>query len=292
MRRRGFSTSLRLVLPPSPLPPPRSPLGIPSLSSSPSSPLPPPRSPFGLSTTSTPQTALTFTAEWDLTQRTFVFTPFQSTYSPSIISPMPSVSPVPDDVPSEVVPESQSNPDVNKKFPPPASPTSPLDSPSIYSPSVSSVFSHHRNGSQSTSTAPSSAAADISSKSDVYSSSLNRQVALHLFTQELQRAIPGPKCDLDKECYEDMDEDLLMAPVDVFSRMLWETTDPEAPVTQPEPVEMSRLLPAERKRQLKVTTCVSPSPKSKATSPEEVRPVRSLYPVLFCRDTYFQLRFR
>ena len=244
MRRRGFSTSLRLVLPPSPLPLPRSPLGKSSFLATPATPLIPPRSPSGLSHTSTPQTALTFTAEWDLTQRTFVFTPFQSSYSPSAISPLHAGSPVPDDVANEIVVVSPAETSVTSPF-------SPLDSPSVYSATTSSVFSHDRIGSPST--APSSAA-DINSKSDVPSASLSRQITLHLFREELQRAIPSDtlKCNFDKGCYEDLDEDLLMAPMDVFSQMLWESTDPEAPVPHEEVVNYSRAT-FEPKRPLKIS---------------------------------------
>ena len=74
-------TDVQLNLPPTPQPPLRTPQAQTPVSPS-------------------PQTALTFTAEWDLHQRAFVFTPFETSYPLSATSLYPSVSPVPDDVAS------------------------------------------------------------------------------------------------------------------------------------------------------------------------------------------------
>ena len=213
---------VQLDLPPTPLPPLRTPLSIPPMSPSPS-----PMSP-------SPQTALTFTAEWDLTQRAFVFNPFETSYPLSATSIYPTVSPVPDDVISvadtvavgegaergvvEVVPASPSS-----------SVTTPcseiFDDVSVYSQDDVEVKELDSSAPTSASV-PSLSPHGLYSKSEGSSSSLARQITLHTFQEELNRSIHSEsnESDFDKGCYEEMDDDLLLAPMSVFERMLWDST--------------------------------------------------------------------
>lgn len=101
-RRKGIASGIQLVLPPSA---PASPLWSAGVSSP--------------STLSTPQSALAFTAEWDLTQKTFVITPLDSPSPQSAGSPRS----VGNSVPTNVEEDLRST-----------SPT--LSSPSVYTPSV------------------------------------------------------------------------------------------------------------------------------------------------------------
>lgn len=102
IRRRALTnaSSIDLGLPPSPLPP------ISNGSEASTSASPPP-------------TGFTFTAEWDLTKKSFVFTPLRDAHSPmSSASPRSVRSPVPVNVDDELLSQST------------------LASPSLYSPSV------------------------------------------------------------------------------------------------------------------------------------------------------------
>ncbi|KAI0077207.1 hypothetical protein K474DRAFT_1643653 [Panus rudis PR-1116 ss-1] len=226
IRRRGLRTGVQLVLPPSPLPLPRSPLAI------------SPRTPKS-SASNTPQTALTFTAEWDLTQKTFVFTPtpFESTYSPSQISPRCILSPVPDDVGLETLsvmdkPSMNGDQETQSLRSPQSRPSSPASSVSskcseIFDSDADGIY--HARKMSSASTAPSSAS-PLSAKQEASesSSSLSKQITVHLFEEELSRSVPSSESErrpsLDQDLYDELDEDLLAAPMDVFERILWEST--------------------------------------------------------------------
>lgn len=227
-------SGVQLDLPKTPQPQPRSPLAGPPMSASPS-----------------PQTALTFTAEWDLAQRAFVFTPFETSYPSSATSLYPSISPVPDDVQSlaDTVALTEGGDQLEVT---PASPSSSVTTPCSEIFDDVSVYSQDDPVNQEAeSTAPSSASAQSMSPHGLYckpggtssssssSSSLTRQITLHLFEEELQRATQSESndSDFDKGCYEEMDEDLLRAPMDVFERMLWDAA------TEVDVARLSRLLP-------------------------------------------------
>lgn len=210
----------------------------------PPTPQPPQRSPLAISTTiplsSPPSTALTFTAEWDLTQRAFVFTPFESSYPLSATSPYPTVSPVPDDVASvsDTVALTEDDDQAAPVEITPPSPSSSVSTPYSELFDDASVYSQDDDVMREPETsAPSSASAPSMSPHGLYakpeassSSSLSRLVTLHLFEEELHRSIPADSndSDFDKECYEEMEEDLILAPKDVFERMLWESTREDA----------------------------------------------------------------
>ncbi|KAH8103549.1 hypothetical protein BXZ70DRAFT_1005948 [Cristinia sonorae] len=220
IRRRGFMTGVQLDLPKTPQPAPRSPLII-----STTAPMSPPL-----------DTALTFTAEWDLTQRAFVFTPFEAAYPLSAASSHPTVSPIPDDVQSlaDTVGLNERGDSLEDDDESP-SPSSSATSPCSEIFDVDSVYSQDDSSSKDDCTAPSSASASSSphalySKPAASSSSFARQVTLNLFEEELHRVTSSEskKSDFDKGCYEEMDEDLLLAPMDVFHRMLYDTTEAEA----------------------------------------------------------------
>lgn len=198
-------TGVQLILPPSPLPLPRSPLGLPPLTAS----------------TSTPQTALTFTAEFDLGHGGFIFTPFQTSYPPTATSSNFVVSPVPDDVGLETMSVADSHHVENIRPPSPSSSTS-SDSPCSEIFDVDSIY-HSRK--MSSSTVPSSAE-PLSPRPHTSTSSLTKEMSIHLFEEELHRNAPNDvgESELDKEFYDEVDEDLLAAPIDVFERMLWEST--------------------------------------------------------------------
>jgi len=223
IRRRALTTNVRLVLPPSPLPPPRSPVLFSPALLSPNS-------------ATTPQTGLTFTAEWDLNRSTFVFTPFETSYPLSAISPVAKTSPIPDDVASEVITVAESRYGEDEQTSP-ASPSSSISSrysdifDTPISPSIYSTFSHERRPSTaSTATPLSTTEMSFKPEASSSSSSLNHQVTVQLFEDELHRTLhTESRTDFDKGCYEEMDEDLLMAPMDVFTQMLWESTE-ETPI--------------------------------------------------------------
>ncbi|THH23082.1 hypothetical protein EUX98_g8100 [Antrodiella citrinella] len=212
IRRRGFMTGVQLDLPPTPQPPLRSPLSRPQFSSPPS-------------------TALTFTAEWDLTQRAFVFTPFETSYPLSATSPQTSVSPVPDDVASLADTVAFTENGILVAEFTPASPSSSVTTPCSDIFDDASIYS--QDDQMMESTAPSSASAPSMSPPALYSkpevsseTSLTRQITLHLFEEELHRCVQSEsdEPDFDKECYEEMDEDLIAAPLDVFEQMLYDST--------------------------------------------------------------------
>ncbi|EKM53602.1 uncharacterized protein PHACADRAFT_260041 [Phanerochaete carnosa HHB-10118-sp] len=266
IRRRGLVSGIHLVLPPSPLP----------LASS---TLVPPSQP-----SSTPGTALTFTAEWDLTQKTFVFTPYESEYPTSADGPRFLLSPVPVNVeedplargtaPSTPAPYTPSSvrgmispapasapirrswsgdlitvtdeldtfDNRNTPSSGPNTPVSPLfDSP----PRPPKRHCRERNDSQSTAA---SSITDLSSPGvetppppppppkDV--------IALHVFGQELHRAVSAgaQTGELSEECYAELDEDLLLAPMDVFEKTLWDATLPERRRTRRKARAESRLV--------------------------------------------------
>ncbi|KAK7691317.1 hypothetical protein QCA50_004711 [Cerrena zonata] len=203
IRRRGLPTGVQLILPPSPLPPPRSPLGLPPLSAS------------------TPQTALTFTAEFDLGHGGFIFTPFQTSYPSTATSPNFIVSPVPDDVGLETMSVADTHHvDI-------ANPPSPASSTGSNSPcsEIFDIDSIYQSRKMSSSTAPSSAE-PLSARPQTSTSSFTKELTIHLFEEELHRNAPNDigESKLDKEFYDEIDEDLLAAPMDVFERMLWEST--------------------------------------------------------------------
>ncbi|KAL4249172.1 hypothetical protein ABKN59_007271 [Abortiporus biennis] len=246
LRRRALTRKITLVLPPSPLPAPRSPhLSPPALSPSPAS---------------TPQTALTFTADWDLQDNTFVFTPFETSHPLSAFSSSPTTkrSPVPDDVRSEVVTVAESvKRHVADRSPvsPPTSPGSSISTPCTdifdktpLSPSIYSLYSQAQTPALSSADSP-IYGFEMCHKAENSSSSLSREIVIKLFEEELHRTIPAVvKQDFDKGCYEEMDEDLLRAPIDAFTQMLWESTDdtpislppPNPPPIPEAPVEVSR----------------------------------------------------
>lgn len=89
----------------------------------------------------------------------------------------------------------------------------------------------------SSSTAPSSAE-PLSAGPDTSTSSFTKELTIHLFEEELHRTAPDDIGDsrLDKEFYDEIDEDLLAAPMDVFERMLWESTVESDPKVAPEAV--------------------------------------------------------
>ncbi len=234
IRRRGLVSGVHLTLPPSPLP-------------------------TGSPKHSPPETALTFTAEWDLTENTFVFTPFESSYPPSSVSSQFSRSPVPVNVDEDTVSRSASliSPSVYSSMlsPHPAfTPSRPSyvgddrmapnrpesikgndSAASSHGTPVSSIFdrnsmySHSRQLSQST--VASSVLEDPSKCGQATSSvPITRETALHTFKQELHRAVPEPddKSDFDRGVVDEMDQDLLMAPMHAFEKTLWESTESDA----------------------------------------------------------------
>ncbi|KAJ3550296.1 hypothetical protein NM688_g5093 [Phlebia brevispora] len=97
IRRRALVSGVHLALPPSPRP---------YVEAS------------GSSASSTPHSALTFTAEWDLTQKAFVITPLEPSYPQSTTSSHFASSPVPINVDEDSLPISPS-----------------FSVPSVYSPS-------------------------------------------------------------------------------------------------------------------------------------------------------------
>lgn len=251
IRRRGLVSGVHLVLPPSPLP----------LASS---NLAPP-----LHTSSTPGSALTFTAEWDLTHNTFVFTPFESDhpqstdsprfllspvpinveddpfargtapstpspYTPSsirgIISPVPASAPIRHSWSEEViiVTDETDMPDPSGSNTTASSAPSTPVSPIFDSPLSTKRYSHGRKSSQST---VASSVTDLSLPEAEKPPALppKDDGALYAFEKELHCVVsPGIESgDFSEECYEGLDQDLLLAPMDVFERMLWEATLPE-----------------------------------------------------------------
>lgn len=145
------------------------------------------------------------------------------------------VSPVPDDIGVDAM----SVTDVHTtEIAQPDSPTSSISS-SPCSEIFDTDFIYHSRK-MSSSTAPSSAA-PLSAKPESSSTSLTKELTIHLFEEELNRSIPPASRDteFDKGLYEDIDEDLLMAPMDVFERLLWESTvESEARVAQYVPEEI------------------------------------------------------
>lgn len=247
IRRRGLVSGVHLALPPSPLP-----LTVTSLTAT------TPR------TSSTPGTALTFTAEWDLTQNTFVFTPFESEYPHSAVSPRFLLSPVPVNVDDDSLPRSPAptTPSFYSTFTPsrasmqvlisphqkswssgfvivtddqeepaaavaddasssePSTPVSPIfDSPSEYS--------HGRKFSQST--AASSVTDLVLPEAEKSAPPKAEGDAAQIFAKESHRAVPATTDggDVIQDAYKELDQDLILSPMDVFERTLWEATVPD-----------------------------------------------------------------
>lgn len=243
IRRRGLVSGVQLELPPSPQPSP-----------------------------SPPQTAITFTAEWDLAENSFVFTPFDSSYPRSSVSPHFVPNPIPVDVEDGTLPYSPalSTPSVysqsmlsphHPQLPfiqttwseqetttetvsvepsqtPGSSPGTPLST--IFD--EESLYSHGRKLSQST------AASSIMDDSPISASAAD---ASRSFDKEVEHSWPVPKRSerrADSESYEGMDRDLLVAPMHAFEQMLWDST---VAVSQPKqlrthPTRSTSLSPTSR----------------------------------------------
>ncbi|KIP08651.1 hypothetical protein PHLGIDRAFT_117033 [Phlebiopsis gigantea 11061_1 CR5-6] len=246
IRRRGLVSGVHLVLPPSPLP-----LGS-TLA------VPTPR------TASTPGTALTFTAEWDLTQKTFVFTPFESEHPQSSISPKFVLSPVPDNVEDDYFPRSPpapTTPSVYSTYAPSRSSMQALISPAAFRRSWSGDIAVVTDGptpsglGDASSSEPSTPVSAIFDSPDAFSHGrkLSHSTAassvtdlslpdaekpappsqagddgadnvVYIFDQALHRAAPAPELS---ETYRELDRDLVVAPMDVFEQTLWEATLPD-----------------------------------------------------------------
>ncbi|KAI0937739.1 hypothetical protein AcW1_003817 [Taiwanofungus camphoratus] len=186
IRRRGLLSGVHLVLPPSPLSPP-----TPGL---------------------TPQTSLTFTAEWDSTQEEFMFTPLENELPTSALSPHAPTSPVPEDFDGEL--------DMTPSSTAPC-PGSPCSSTSSGSSHPDSLFTHERK--QSVSTCPTTAL-DDPAKPSTSSASLPPHISLRLFQGEMQRVTAVAESEaFDKTCLEGMDEDLLLHPWSAFDTLCWES---------------------------------------------------------------------
>lgn len=259
-RRRGLVSGVHLVLPPSPLPLTSSNLAVPT-----------PR------TSSTPGTALTFTAEWDLTQKTFVFTPFESDTPSSAGTPMFILSPVPvnvdhaddDSLPRSPAPSTpslyapsrssmqvlispaparvrrswteglvvvtdapaESRPSRLHDSSPASEPSTPV-SPIFDSPPPPPKHAHARSASQSTaaSSVTDLALPEAEQPPPASPKPTPADAARHTFAQELLRAVPAARDggDFSPDTYRELDADLLLSPMDVFERTLWEGTVPDS----------------------------------------------------------------
>lgn len=217
---------------------------------------------------SPPQTAIAFTAEWDLTENTFIFTPFDSLYPRSAMSHHFASSPIPVNVDEEPFPYSPA-----------------LSSPSVYSQSMASprhpglpgiqtvwedkkdvvedvsfdssrtpgscnsspctpvsaifdresLYSHARNLSQSTT------ASSVTYVKDDYSPISpivpSPRQAINALEKELELSAPLVNVRHHSAVgeYDEiviMDRDLLLAPMDAFEQMLWDSTETESQVIQ------------------------------------------------------------
>ena len=218
-------------------------------------------------TASTPGTALTFTAEWDLTQKTFVFTPFESEHPQSSSSPRFVLSPVPVSVEEDYFPRSPpapATPSVYSTYASSRSSMQAMISPTAFRRSWSGDIAVVTDGptpsglGDSSSSEPSTPVSPIFDSPDTFSHGrkLSHSTAassvtdlslpdaekpaasshagaedddydgdvLHICDQELHRAAP-PEFSTT---YMELDRDLVLAPMDVFERTLWEATLPDA----------------------------------------------------------------
>lgn len=237
-RRRGIVSGVHLQLPSSPRPVPTSPL---------------------------PE--ITFTAEWDLDQNTFVFTPLDNTYPRSAVSSEFPSSLIPVNVDEDSSPCSSalSSPSIysfssasprHPRLPvvetawsskeEVAESASPDSSRIPYSPTHSSpstpvspifdresIYSHGRKLSQSTTA--SSIVDDEDDCAVTSPATICRVEALHVFKKELNRFVPVTKVDDHKTgsgCYDAMDRDLLLAPMEAFEQSLWNSTEAESQAVQ------------------------------------------------------------
>ncbi|KAL6305066.1 hypothetical protein BKA93DRAFT_229278 [Sparassis latifolia] len=183
-RRRGLISGARLVLPPSPLPP--------------------------ATPGRTPQTALTFTAEWDSTEREFFFSPVSEEQPSSSISLKVLFSPVPVDI------DAESHGIESTRCTPPDTPYSSADSRSFPS---DDIFIEERK--ESISTAPTSAV--DGSRSIHQESPVPPRVPFYMFETEMRRSIAVSESDeaYDKTCFEGLDEDVLLHPWMAFDSLCW-----------------------------------------------------------------------
>lgn len=218
-RRRGLISGVALDLPPSPLPTP-----------------------------SPPHTSITFTAEWDLTQKSFIFTPFNPGYPLAPTAPhfMRDMTPIPVNV-DEDVPYSPplSAPSVYSAVTSPHHPclsaiqttwTMKGSTPSIASRSTSSpdstdsspctpvspifdddsMYSHGRKLSQST---VASSVTDLSDEEDVVQSKMETEASA-------RSARSGDK-KAGTDNHQQLDRDLLLTPLSAFEQMMYEQMVPE-----------------------------------------------------------------
>jgi len=190
IRRRGLLSGIPLTLPTSPLP-----VTTPGL---------------------TPQTSLTFTAEWDSAHKGFLFTPL-TTEPPSAFSPRAPVGPVPDDIEEEC----------NELEPEPGSteqcPSSPSSSASSVYSHATSLFIHERKTSNA-STCPSSIVEFAKQVEDA--PRYSHREPRNFFEAEMDRVAPLPSPQaFDKSCLDGMDEDLLLDPWNAFDSLCWESVD-------------------------------------------------------------------
>lgn len=239
IRRRGLISGAHLALPPSPLP---LPVFTPSQSSS------------------TPQTAFTFTAEFDGRQNTFIFTPFESdpprstSSSPKFLnspvplnvdegaslpnSPAPSVSPANSSI-FALAPRSAALPyrktwvdDDDASLPSEASASdsegcddSPHSDPST---PVSDLFdvaprsAHRRSISGSTAA---SSMVDLPSQTQHSASASLPRRSREWPELELPTSVGGS--DLGHG-FDDLERDVLNSPMKAYAREMWQSTEPDA----------------------------------------------------------------
>ncbi|CCM02967.1 uncharacterized protein FIBRA_05082 [Fibroporia radiculosa] len=233
MRRRAMLKGVHLVLPASPMPP----------------------------TTPGPSTSLTFTAEWDSTQRGFLFTPLGDEPS-SARSVQATISPVPDDIEEESR-YGDSEPEVPLADDPhPNSPMSCSSTSSVFSHS-SSLFIHNRKQS-TTSTAPSSICDDDAKLTLSSSTSLRSQTSHSAQSEADCVAVVLEPVELDY-CLEGIDEDVLADPWQAFDSLCWESVE--------EPLRPVRARPVPRRvRGPRPRPDVPVDTASKILSPAEVSP--------------------
>ncbi|PCH35722.1 hypothetical protein WOLCODRAFT_140045 [Wolfiporia cocos MD-104 SS10] len=224
-RRKGLLSGVQLVLPTTPLPP-----STPGM---------------------TPQTSLTFTAEWD-DDRGYLFTPLSSAPRSAAVTTQVSPRSIPDDITEESHQEVELGSglaDHGHDY----RPESPMSCSSGSSDSSSrsscysgrSLFSEsgplfiHERKPSTVSTCPSSVMDDTDAKTS--ESPCTREQAAQELVAQLEAEIHRTACvkQLDSSCLEGMDQALLLDPWSAFDLLCWESVaqppvlaDASSPVRQ------------------------------------------------------------
>lgn len=200
-----------------------------------------------------PQTALTFTAEWDLTRMAFVLTPYDAYYPLSADTPFSASTQLPY-TPFAVTPISPNMPHPSSPIPDVPDVVEHLRSDSlhaelrdqadarsstqvmagtpflyedsVYSSDSSDVDSLLSGDRRSRSTAFSSIYEEPSPKTQRCTSSFSQQITLNQFGLDLQGYFQKTCSDaFDESLLGDLDEDVLRSPLGAFEQLCWQTTE-------------------------------------------------------------------